>query len=605
MMGPDVERYGFGAVLIDGARTRFRLWAPDAETVSLQLVGHAPQAMKKLTGGFHELTCDAPAGTRYRFGLPDGASVPDPASRMQDGDVHDASVVCDGRQYEWAHREWKGRPWTETILYEMHCGLAGGFRGVIARLPDLAKLGVTAVELMPIADFPGRRNWGYDGVLPYAPDRAYGTPDELRLLIDTAHGLGLMVFLDVVYNHFGPDGNYLSRYASCFFRDDIETPWGPAIDFGQAPVRRFFAENALYWLREYRFDGLRLDAVHALSDQSWLPEMAGFVRDALGDDRYIHLVLENDDNAASLLLQSFNAQWNDDAHHVMHHILTGERSGYYASYIDQPVHLLARVLAEGFVYQGQRDPVRGGARRGEPSAGLSPEHFVFFLQNHDQVGNRAFGERLTQLALSEDALKAAVALQILTPQIPLLFMGEEQGVTTPFLYFTSHDQPELARAVRNGRRNEFAHFPAFSSHEALEAIPDPNDPQSWSRSQLALEDGAATQWRNWYEQLLALRKKHLAARLPGTRSLGADVIGPCAVRAGWQMGDGARLVIYCNLDAQPIACPELHTLASEAMLFQGPGTLEAQTLSPTGSLPGYCTIAVLDQSRGDEDAFDQ
>lgn len=599
----EAKYYSFGAVSSGDGRTRFRLWAPDVETVTLQIEGQVSQTLTQLQDGFHELICEAPAGTRYRFGLPDGVSVPDPASRMQDGDVHDASVVCDGGSYDWLNPAWKGLRWTETILYEMHCGLAGGFNGVIARLPELARLGVTAIELMPISDFPGARNWGYDGVLPYAPDRAYGTPDELRRLIDTAHGLGMMVILDVVYNHFGPDGNYLSGYASGFFRDDLHTPWGSAIDFRRDPVRRFFAENALYWLREYRFDGLRLDAVHALSDRTWLPEMAAFVRERVDHDRHVHLVLENDDNAASLMLQGFDAQWNDDAHHVMHHILTGERFGYYASYVDRPAHLLATVLAEGFVYQGQSDPVRDGARRGEPSAELSPDHFVFFLQNHDQVGNRALGERLSQLVSAQAALKAAVALQLLTPQIPLLFMGEEQGATTPFLYFTSHDQPELARAVRDGRRKEFASFPAFSSPKELEAIPDPNDPESWSRSKPACENEAEEQWSNWYERLISLRRNHLAVRLPGTRSLGAEVIGPCAVRAIWRMGDGSRLTIYCNLAAEPIECVEIREIAPGSVLFQGPGAAGLPALPGSGHLPGYCTLVVLEPREGNDDEF--
>ncbi|MDX3894185.1 malto-oligosyltrehalose trehalohydrolase [Pusillimonas sp.] len=601
--GPRAGDYGFGALPLENGDTRFRLWAPGVEAVALQIEGQAPKPMARTHGGFHELACRAPAGTRYRFGLPDGSSVPDPASRMQDGDVHDASIVCDSARYAWQFPQWRGRPWTETVLYEIHCGLAGGFDGVRARLPELARLGVTAVELMPVADFPGPRNWGYDGVLPYAPDRAYGAPDDLRKLIDAAHGLNMMVFLDVVYNHFGPDGNYLPRYAPEFFRDDLDTPWGPAIDFRREQVRRFFAENALYWLSEYRFDGLRFDAVHAISDKDWLPEMASFVRGALDPRRQVHLVLENDDNAAGLLEQGFDAQWNDDAHHVVHHILTGERSGYYASYADEPGGMLARALAEGFVFQGQPDPHRNGRRRGEPSAGLSPEHFVFFLQNHDQIGNRALGERLTRLGVKRDALQAAVALQLLTPQIPLLFMGEEQGAETPFLYFTSHLQPELARAVRDGRRKEFAGFPAFADADALQTIPDPNDPDTWAGSHLVSDDAEAQAWRRWYEQLLALRREHVAPRLRGARSLGARAVGTEAVHAAWEMGDGARLTIFSNLGEQPVECPELSDLPPDSVFFRGPGDedFEARAEQRYGQLPARCTIAALEPGpeRGD------
>ena len=274
-------------------------------------------------------------GARYRYRLADGLAVPDPASRAQGRDVHDPSLVVDPRAYRWRHPDWRGRKWPETVLYELHAGSLGGFAGVAARLPDLAGLGITAVELMPVNDFPGQRNWGYDGVLPFAPDAAYGAPDELKALVDAAHGLGLMIFLDVVYNHFGPDGNYLAAYAPGFFRTDIATPWGAAIDFRRPEVRRFFIENALYWLMEYRFDGLRFDAVHAIAAPDWLDEMAAEVRATVEPGRHVHLVLEHDGNVADHLRQGFDAQWNDDAHHVLHVLLTGEADGYYADYAER------------------------------------------------------------------------------------------------------------------------------------------------------------------------------------------------------------------------------------------------------------------------------
>lgn len=593
--------YSFGAQPDSHSVTRFRFWAPSIDAVNLVLEGSTPQRMQKLDDGFHELVCPAPAGTRYRFALPDGMLVPDPASRLQDGDVHDSSVVCDLHQYGWKHAPWKGRPWSETVLYELHCGLYGGFKGVEQRLPDLQKLGITAIELMPVADFPGPRNWGYDGVLPYAPDAAYGTPDELRSLIDTAHGLGLMVFLDVVYNHFGPDGNYLPSYAPEFFRNDLDTPWGPAIDFRRNAVRRFFAENALFWLREYRFDGLRLDAVHAIHDQTWLPEMAGFVRSRLGSERHVHLVLENDDNAAGLLRQGFDAQWNDDAHHVVHHLLTREDSGYYASYANNATQMLARALSEGFVFQGQEDPVKPGRIRGEPSADLPSERFIFFLQNHDQIGNRAMGERLSSLGVATNALKTAVALQLLTPQIPLVFMGEEEGATSPFLYFTSHMQPELAKAVREGRRKEFAGFPAFADPEARSRIPDPNEESTWELSRVPEKrNQTANEWRQWYRKLLALRYQYIVPRLQGARSMGARVLGEGAVSAIWQMGDGARLSLYCNLGPDP--CP--FTLAPhidrDTVFFMGPADVPGMSIGALTALPGHCVIATL-ESHGEHE----
>ncbi|HEY1856321.1 alpha-amylase family glycosyl hydrolase, partial [Acidocella sp.] len=342
--------------------------------------------------------------------------------------------------FRWRHADWRGLPWAETVIYELHVGAYGGFDGVTAQLPRLAALGVTAIELMPIADFPGRHNWGYDGVLPYAPAAAYGSPEALHTLIDTAHGLGLQVFLDVVYNHFGPDGNYLNVYAKSFFRADQQTLWGQAIDFRHPEVRDFFIGNALYWLRDYRFDGLRFDAVHAIGDSPFLLEMAETIRAAL-PDRHIHLILENEDNDPDLLHvaveeQKFDAQWSDDWHHCAHVLLTREGEGYYEDF-QSPAQQMARCLAEGFAYQGDPAPHHGGEPRGRPSTHLPSTAFVICLQNHDQIGNRAFGERLRQLA-HPAALRAAIALLLFTPQIPMIFMGEEFGETRPFLYFTDH-----------------------------------------------------------------------------------------------------------------------------------------------------------------------
>ncbi len=348
----------FGATLVAPDRTRFRLWAPACQAVAVEIDGGTSVAMRRSAEGWFEAEARCGAGARYRYRVDDGLVVPDPASRAQGDDVHDPSLVVDPRAYRWRHPDWPGRKWRETVLYELHVGALGGFAGVQAALPGLAELGITAVELMPINDFPGRRNWGYDGVLSFAPDRAYGTPDELKALVDAAHSSGLMIFLDVVYNHFGPDGNYLASYAPGFFRDDIATPWGSAIDFRRPEVRRFFTENALHWLMEYRFDGLRLDAVHAISEADWLDQMAAEVRATIEPGRHVHLVLEHDGNAAEHLRRQFDAQWNDDAHHVLHVLLTGERDGYYADYAERPADKLARCLAEGFIYQGEASAYR-------------------------------------------------------------------------------------------------------------------------------------------------------------------------------------------------------------------------------------------------------
>ena len=360
----------FGASVLHDGQTRFRFWAPAQESVSVAIEDAALLPMARSPDGWFEAIGRCSPGTRYRYRLADGMLVPDPASRAQVQDVHDPSVVIDPRTYAWRNTTWRGRPWTDTVLYELHVGAFGGFTGVIKELPRLAALGITAIELMPINDFPGRRNWGYDGVLPYAPDTSYGTPEDLKELIDAAHDQGLMIFLDVVYNHFGPDGNYLSLYAPQFFREDHHTPWGPAIDMRQPTVRRFFTENVLYWLMEYRFDGLRFDAVHAIEEQDWVDEMAATVRSVIEPDRHVHLVLEHH-NDASHLECDCDAQWNDDGHNVLHVLLTGEHSGYYGDYLDRPAEKLARCLADGFIYQGELSQYQGGPR-GMPSGHLPP-----------------------------------------------------------------------------------------------------------------------------------------------------------------------------------------------------------------------------------------
>lgn len=598
----------FGASLIAPDRVRFRLWAPSARSISIELDGKAAQPMRRneqLSPGWFECELDCSAGARYRYIVQtesgDELKVPDPASRAQANDVHDASVVVDPHAYEWQHGEWSGRPWHETVLYELHPGALGGYEGVMQKLPELAALGITAVELMPVADFPGRHNWGYDGVLPFAPDSAYGTPDQLKRLIDTAHELGMMVFLDVVYNHFGPDGNYLGAYAAPFFRDDIKTLWGQAIDFRRREVREFFIENALYWLMEYRFDGLRFDAVHAISEQDFLDELAQRIRLTVEPDRHVHLVLEHDGNAAGLLggpeSKKFDAQWNDDFHHVMHVLLTGEHEGYYVDYAEDTAGMLARSLTEGFVYQGDPSPHRDGELRGEPSAHLPPTAFVNFLQNHDQIGNRAFGDRLTALAKPQ-ALHAANALLLLSPQIPLLFMGEEFGTTQPFQYFTDHADSKLADAVREGRRQEFAKFASFADPAKRAAIPDPNDENTFRHSipnweAAAQGDNASLAWLNWTSRLLAIRHAQIVPRLPGATATDAVVLGPAAVAAHWKMGDGARLVLAINLDDDAVAVKldALSNTGGADLLFETEGTLAALD---AGGLPPYSFIALLE-----------
>ncbi len=538
----------FGAVPTTPEQTLFRLWAPQANAVEVILADGAVLKAAPDGQGVWQASGRAPAGTAYQYRINSETLVPDPASRAQLDDVHGPSLVTD-LSYSWQHASWRGRPLAETVVYELHPGLCGGFVGIAAQLPRLAALGVTAVQLMPIADFPGRRNWGYDGVLPYAPDRAYGTPAELQALVDAAHGHGLQIFLDVVYNHFGPDGNYLPLYAKDFFRPDITTPWGEAIDFSRRQVRDFFIDNALQWVCDYRFDGLRFDAVHAIADKSFLHELAHAIRMA-ATGRHVHLILENEENDASLLgggNYRFDSQWNDDFHHCVHVLLTGEKDAYYEDFQDAS-RLLARCLAEGFAYQGEPSPHAGGKKRGTPSAHLPTTAFVNCLQNHDQIGNRAFGERLTRLA-GPEALRAAAALLLFTPQIPMLFFGEECGETRPFLFFTDHHE-ELRKLVTEGRRKEFAKFPAFADPAQREKIPDPNSESTYEASRPQFVEN---EWTRFYRDCLSLRGREIAPRLAGCMSTGAHPLSPHAVWATWRMGDGAELTLACNLGATSVA----------------------------------------------------
>ena len=556
----------WGPVLLAPDRTRFALWAPALDALTLEVDGLEPLAMERQADGWFALDVPCGAGARYRFRLPDGTAVPDPAARAQSSDVHGWSIVTDPASYIWQHQEWRGRPWNETVILECHAGVAGGFIGVDKMLADAAETGFTALELMPVAAFGGTRNWGYDGVLPYAPAAAYGDPDALKALVDRAHGRGIMMFLDVVYNHFGPDGNYLSAYAPDFFKSDVHTPWGGAIDFTKEPVARFFIDNAIYWLREFRFDGLRFDAVHAIADNEFLDRMADETRAAFAD-RDIQLVLENQHDDAARLECSYVAQWNDDFHNLMHVLLTGEDHGYYRDFAEQPAEKLARCLGEGFIYQGQGSPNQRSKPRGTPSGHLPPFRFVSFLQNHDQIGNRALGERLTVLT-SADRLRAATGLLLLCPQIPLAFIGDAEGSETPFLFFTDfHD--ELADAVREGRRGEFANFPGFSDPALRKRIPDPNARSTLDASRPLPGPGAGA-WRTLYKDLLALRRERIVPDLADSKPLGAQVIGNRAVMARWQLGS-AVLTLALNLGDAPASV----TAEGEPLVTIGAGATEA------------------------------
>jgi maltooligosyltrehalose trehalohydrolase len=553
------ERH-FGASLsTDGAS--FRLWAPAAKRVDLLLDRPHPMLLNK-DGWFSLDLSGVRAGARYKFRIDDEIDVPDPASAFQPEDVSGPSEVIDHASYQWRAADWRGRPWQETVVTESHVGTftpQGSYLAMIDKLDHLVATGITALELLPLADFAGARNWGYDGVLWYAPDSAYGRPDDLKALIDEAHLRGLMVFLDVVYNHFGPEGNYLGRYAPGFFTD-AQTPWGSAIDYRVPQVRAFAIENALYWLREYRFDGLRLDAVHTIAELgeiSMLHDLSAAVGDlAAQTGRQIHLVLENDDNRVSVLdakqdppRGKYRAQWNDDYHHAWHVLLTGETQGYYSDFQRSPLRDIARALGSGFVYQGEASAHRDGQLRGEPSGRLAPNAFINFLQNHDQIGNRALGDRLEGMVPSE-AIEAALAVTLLAPAIPMLFMGEEWGSKAPFPFFCDF-KGDLAKAVREGRRREYAWAYAKYGDE----VPDPLDTSTFQSAALDWESRETTGRKRLalVRELLSIRAREVVPRLAGARFGDARAADNGLLTADWHLGDGATLRLTANLSKTAIA----------------------------------------------------
>lgn len=598
-------RKQWGAELLDNG-ANFRIWAPAAEGVWLRDDKGALHKMTCDDAGWFSLHTDAiPVDGGYCFQLADGTRVPDPASRAQISEVHGQSRLVDPRRFEWRYGEWRGRAWEEAVVYELHTGAfsdSGDFEGVRAHLAHLRDLGITAVELMPVAQFAGNRGWGYDGVLLYAPHSAYGGPDALKRLVDEAHGLGLMVLLDVVYNHFGPDGNYLSLYASEFFDRSRMTPWGPAIAFDRPPVRTYFVENALYWLEEFRFDGLRLDAIDQIDDQSEEPileEIAASIRTQI-KNRHIHLTTEDSRNIVSLHPYTANghptrytAEWNDDWHHAAHVLVTGEQDGYYADYKEGPAILLARTLAEGFSYQGEYSTYLK-RRRGETSTAQPPGAFIDFLQNHDQTGNRAIGERLTTLA-DPRRIEAMLSILLLAPHIPLLFMGEEWGETRPFLFFTDF-HGELADAVREGRRKEFADWPAFADPDMRTLIPDPNA--------LSTFDASKIDWRkrtspdgsrrlSFMRNLLHVRQTCITPLLAGSGSGKVAVQDDTNFHIIWPLASRKHLHLHANLSDSmaPAGPPQgslrlLHTYPETAATAFAEGQLPPWGLVWHHELPG-------------------
>jgi maltooligosyltrehalose trehalohydrolase len=560
-----VHRMPFGATATpDGVR--FAIWAPSVSKVVVDVDGR-PMPMERAAGGFfYCFDPDALPGSRYAFHFDTTAVlVPDPASRFNPDGVHAASEVIDAGAFEWHDAEWRGRPWHEAVIYELHVGTftpAGTFAAAAERLDYLAELGITAIETMPLAATPGRWNWGYDGVLPFAPHAGFGRPDDLKRFIDAAHARNLMVLLDVVYNHLGPDGNYLGHYAPEFFTARHKTPWGNALNFdddASSVARQFFIHNALYWLHEYHFDGLRLDAVHTIlddSDPNFLRELAEAVH-ALPTDRELHLVLENDSNDAALLERRatggprlYTAQWNDDFHHALYVLLTGENRGHYADYAEPGAHLL-RSLLEGFAYQGELSAHRGAAR-GRRSAHLPPEAFVNFLQNHDQIGNRPDAARMWRLLERRRQLAAETLLALLPTPI-LLFMGDEFHAPSGFPFFCDFDG-ELGRAVTEGRRSEFA---TLWHDTDADSVPGPTTEAARLAAVLDWTAIGREPHRSALERTrehLAIRRRELNPRLPA-RAAAGKLLARSTLVAHWTLADGSTLRLAANLAATPYFSP--------------------------------------------------
>ncbi|HEV7435675.1 MAG TPA: malto-oligosyltrehalose trehalohydrolase [Pseudorhizobium sp.] len=556
----------WGAEFVALGEVRFRLWAPGQQEVVLRLGTSETPMSRDDDGWFELLATGVAAGTEYSFVLADGTPIPDPASRGQKDEVNGPSLVIDPTNYEWRNAGWRGRPWEEAVIYEMHVGTftdEGTFRSAIEKLPHLVELGITAVEIMPVAQFAGNRGWGYDGVLLYAPHRAYGQPEDMKAFIDAAHGHGLMVLLDVVYNHFGPEGNYLPVIAPSFFHAEKKTPWGAAIAYETDAVRRFFIENALYWLDEFQLDGLRFDAIDQIGDDKSgthiLIEIAERIR-AEFPDRHIHLTTEDARNVTFLHerdneggVSRFTAEWNDDLHNAIHVYATGETDGYYRDFANETERLVARTFAEGFAYQGEKSTVSGEIR-GADSRKQPPVAFVDFIQNHDQVGNRAFGDRLLSLA-GPEKVKALLSALLLSPHIPLMFMGEEYGETRPFLFFTDF-HGELAKAVREGRRREFEGH-AGHGHED-EEIPDPNAQSTFSDCKLDWTKPTTDEGRDWTEltkQLLALRKERIVPLIRNAREAGGTIVeaGKGLVAVAWDFPEGELgMAINLGTEARPL-----------------------------------------------------
>ncbi|MBU9836526.1 malto-oligosyltrehalose trehalohydrolase [Rahnella sp. L72c] len=565
-MQRDAFMTSWGASFISAGTVLFRVWAPGQDKMTLRLSGENKDMLPKENGWFEFVATGVSPGEEYQFILADGLPIPDPASRAQLADVNGPSLVTSSSGYTWQNLDWKGRPWEETVIYEMHIGTftpEGTFSAAQEKLAWLAETGITMIEVLPLSQFGGNRGWGYDGVLLYAPHSAYGSPDDFKAFVDAAHGVGISVVLDIVLNHFGPEGNYLPLLAPDFFDPQRTTAWGAGINYRNEAARCYIAQAPLYWLKEYRLDGLRFDAIDQMKDTSSphiLIEIAERIREEI-TDRPVHLTTEDSRNVIFLHPRNadgnvplFTAEWNDDFHNAIHVLSTGETHAYYQDFAQNPEKLAARALAEGFAYQGEKSP-QTGEPRGAVSRRQPPVAFVDFIQNHDQIGNRAHGDRLITLAGAERT-RVLLAALLLSPHIPLLFMGEEYGETRPFLFFTDFEG-ELAQAVREGRAREFEGHSDYGS----ETVPDPNALSTFENSKLDWQKLTHPEGKNALaltRKLLALRQKHIVPLLTPAKGEVGQIVGTSAgfLAVKWVFPRGTlSLVLNVGEDTHPL--PEL------------------------------------------------
>jgi maltooligosyltrehalose trehalohydrolase len=593
----------------DGVGVRFRVWAPDVHKVELVVLGEnrrelSRHLMRRDEDGYHAVEVEGlRAGAKYMYLLDGDKMRPDPASKYQPEGVHGPSQVVDP-SFSWSVSAWNGIPLEDMILYEVHTGTAtpeGTFEALIDKLPYLRTLGVTAVEIMPVADFPGDRNWGYDGVDLYAPARVYGGPLSLKRLVDEAHRHDLAVVLDVVYNHLGPAGNYLRDFSRDYFTSDLKTPWGDALNFRNRHVRDFFLWNACYWAQQYNVDGLRLDATHAIlddSDDHVLKELGSRVRETLPQGRNFVIFAEDERNDVWMLRAAseggvgIDAVWADDFHHEVRSAVAGDNEGYYVDYTGSAADI-AETLNTGWFYRGQVS-THAGAPRGTDASDYPQSRFVYCIQNHDQIGNRAFGDRLN-MAIEPCAYRAASALLLLSPYTPLLFQGQEWAAGTPFLFFTDHDA-ELGKMVTEGRRAEFAHFKGFEGED----VPDPQDPGTFLESKLKWDEvktDAHPQVLELYRELLSLRRSAPAMKQRTRRNFSAEAVGEHTVITRQRAESGQHLLVITCLKGGM----EIDLAALEITRLPEGGTWEAalHTEEPRfgGSVPSADVERMIAEGR--------